>query len=102
MRVTETSGCFQATTIVCMHFMQDFYSQVLQLSSPDFFIENLERVFFVWNKNGHYGFAYFAHNVGGGDEIELTNNLNMSVPNSVSFAYWGWDWLLTRIRGGES
>ena len=49
----------------------------------------------------HYGFAYFAHNVGGGDEIELTNNLNMSVPNSVSFAYWGWDWLLTRIRGGE-
>ena len=49
----------------------------------------------------HYGFAYFAHNVGGSDEIELTNNLNMSVPNSVSFAYWGWDWLLTRIRGGE-
>ena len=26
----------------------------------------------------------------------------MSVPNSAySFAYWGWDWLLTRIRGGE-
>lgn len=89
-----------------MHFMQDFYSQVLQLSSPDFFIENLEGVF-LWSKNGprsraHYGFAYFAHNVGGSDEIELTNNLNMSVPNSVSFAYWGWDWLLTRIRGGES
>ena len=61
----------------------------------------------MWSKNGprsraHYGFAYFAHNVGGSDEIELTNNLNMSVPNSVSFAYWGWDWLLTRIRGGES
>ena len=27
-----------------------------------------------------YGFAYFAHNVGGGDEIELTNNLNIVGP----------------------
>ena len=86
--------------------MHAFYAGLLFASITTVFSGLFHResreVFFVWNKNGHYGFAYFAHNVGGSDEIELTNNLNMSVPNSVSFAYWGWDWLLTRIRGGES
>ena len=85
-----------------MHFMQDFYSQVLQLSSPDFFIENLERFFLCGTKTATMVLHILHTMLVVSDEIELTNNLNMSVPNSVSFAYWGWDWLLTRIRGGES
>ena len=90
--------------------MHAFYAGLLFASITTVFsglFHRESRGVFLWSKNGprsraHYGFAYFAHNVGGSDEIELTNNLNMSVPNSVSFAYWGWDWLLTRIRGGES